>query len=226
LIVVIQLENISKRFRSGRGEVKALDNISIMIEEGSTTVISGKSGSGKTTLLNCIGGLDKPETGRVIISGIDIHALSEYALCLFQRSHLGFIFQHSNLLNYLSVFHNIAFPLELNGVDKNQIKSRVHALLDMIGLSGIENAMPNELSGGEAQRVAFARAIAHSPKLIIADEPTASLDSETGMNLVKLMFTLGKEQGCIMVIATHDKEIMNLADLKVQMRDGKILKEE
>ena len=223
---MIQLENISKRFRSGRGEVKALDKISISIVEGSTTVISGKSGSGKTTLLNCIGGLDKPETGRVIIAGIDIHALSEYALCLFQRSHLGFIFQHSNLLNYLSVFQNIAFPLELNGVEKKQIKSRVYTMLDMIGLSGLENAMPHELSGGEAQRVAFARAISHSPKLIIADEPTASLDSETGMNLVKLMFNLGKEQGCIMVIATHDKEIMNLADLRVQMRDGKIIKEE
>jgi ABC-type lipoprotein export system ATPase subunit len=226
LIIVIQVENISKRFKSGRGEVNAIDNISIMIEEGSTTVISGKSGSGKTTLLNCIGGLDKPETGRVVISGVDIHSLSEYALCLFQRSYLGFIFQHSNLLNYLSVFQNIAFPLELNRVDKGQIKSRVHELLDMTGLGGLENAMPHELSGGEAQRVAFARAIAHSPKLIIADEPTASLDSETGMNLVKLMFNLGKKQGCIMVIATHDKEIMNLADLKVQMRDGKIIKEE
>jgi ABC-type lipoprotein export system ATPase subunit len=223
---VIHLENISKKFKSGRGLVNALDGISINIEEGSTTVISGKSGSGKTTLLNCIGGLDRPETGRVIISGVDIHALSEYALCLFQRSHMGFIFQHSNLLNYLSVFQNIAFPLELNGVDKEQIKSHVDALLDMTGLSGMGNAMPNELSGGETQRVAFARAIAHLPKLIIADEPTASLDSETGMNLVKLMFALGKEQGCIMVIATHDKEIMNLADLKVQMRDGKIIKED
>lgn len=223
---MIQLENITKRFKSGRGLVKALDNISLNIEEGSTTVISGKSGSGKTTLLNCIGGLDKPETGRVVIAGVDIHALSERALCLFKRSHLGFVFQHSNLLNYLSVFQNIAFPLELNGVEKNQIKNRIHTMLDMIGLSGLDNAMPHELSGGEAQRVAFARAIAHSPKLIIADEPTASLDSETGMNLVKLMFNLGKKQGCIMVIATHDKEIMNLADFKVQMRDGKIIKEE
>jgi ABC-type lipoprotein export system ATPase subunit len=223
---VIELENISKKFKSGRGIVKALDGISIKIEAGSTTVISGKSGSGKTTLLNCIGGLDKPETGRVIIAGVDIHALKESALCLFQRSNLGFIFQHSNLLNYLSVFQNIAFPMELNKIDKKQINRRVHDLLDMTGLSGIDDAMPHELSGGEAQRVAFARAIAHSPKLIIADEPTASLDSETGMNLVKLMFRLGKEQGCIMVIATHDKEIMNLADFKIQMRDGHIIKEE
>ncbi len=223
---MIQIENISKRFKSGRGLVRALDNISISIEDGTTTVISGKSGSGKTTLLNCISGLDKPEAGRVNIAGIDIHNLSEYALCLFQRSHLGFIFQHSNLLNYLSVFQNIAFPLELNGFDKKQINSRVNELLDMTGLNGIGKAMPHELSGGEAQRVAFARAIAHSPKLIIADEPTASLDSETGMNLVKLMFNIGKEQGLIMVIATHDKEIMNLADLKVRMRDGKIIEEE
>ncbi len=223
---MIQIENISKRFKSGRGLVRALDNISFNIEDGTTAVISGKSGSGKTTLLNCISGLDKPETGRVNIAGIDIHSLSEYALSLFQRSHLGFIFQHSNLLNYLSVFQNIAFPLELNRVDKKQIKIRVNELLDLTGLSGLEKAMPNELSGGEAQRVAFARAIAYSPKLIIADEPTASLDSETGMNLVKLMFNIGKEEGLIMVIATHDKEIMNIADLKVRMRDGKIIEEE
>lgn len=223
---MILLENISKEFRSGRGYVKALDDVSFTIEMHSTTVLFGKSGSGKTTLLNCIGGLDRPETGKVTVFGIDIHSLSERELCLFQRENVGFIFQHSNLLSYLSVFRNIAFPLELNGFDKGRIKKRVHELLDVTGLRGIDKAMPDELSGGEAQRVAFARAIAHSPKLILADEPTASLDSETGMNLVRFMFEMGKEQDCIMIIATHDREVMKLADTKIPMRDGKVIKED
>ena len=209
---MILLDNVSKQFKSGRGLVRAIDDISLRIESSSTLVLFGKSGSGKTTLLNCIGGLDKPETGKVTLFDIDIHALSEKTLCLFQRSNIGFIFQHSNLLTYLSVFQNIAFPLELNGFDKEQIKKRVNELLDIIGLRGIDKAMSDELSGGEAQRVALARAIAHSPKLILADEPTASLDTE-----------MGKEHGCTMIIATHDKEVMGLADIKIQMRDGKIL---
>jgi ABC-type lipoprotein export system ATPase subunit len=223
---VILLENISKDFRSGRGLVRALDNISLKVERGITVVLFGKSGSGKTTLLNCIGGLDSPETGRISVFGVDLHALSEKKLCLFQRTNIGFIFQHNNLLNYLSVFQNVAFPLELNCIDKRQIKKRVHELLDITGLRGIDRAMPDELSGGEAQRVAFARAIANSPELILADEPTASLDSETGKELVRFMFDMGKEQGCTMLIATHDREVMNLADMKVQMKDGHIIEEE
>jgi ABC-type lipoprotein export system ATPase subunit len=223
---VISLTNISKQFRSGRGQVRALDDISLRLESRSTTVLFGKSGSGKTTLLNCIGGLDRPETGRVALFDVDIHALSEKRLSLFQRSNIGFLFQHSNLLNYLSVYHNIAFPLELNGFNKVQIRKLVHELLDITGLKGIDKAMPDELSGGEAQRVAFARAIAHSPKLILADEPTASLDTETGKELVRFMFDLVREQGCTMIIATHDKEVMSLAGMKVQMRDGKIIEEE
>ena len=220
---MILLENISKEFRSGRGMVRALDDISLKVEEGRSVVLFGKSGSGKTTLLNCTGGLDKPETGRVTLFDTDINALSEKSLCLFQRSNIGFVFQHSNLLNYLSVFQNIAFPLELNGFEKGDIKGRVHELLDITGLSGIDKAMPDELSGGEAQRVAFARAIAHSPKLILADEPTASLDTETGKDLVRFMFDTGREEGCIMIIATHDKEVMDLADMKIQLKDGKII---
>jgi len=219
---MVLLENISKQFKSGRGVVSALDDISLDIENSSSVVLFGKSGSGKTTLLNCIGGLDKPDTGKVILFDNDINALPEKSLCLFQRSNIGFIFQHSNLLNYLSVFQNIAFPLELNGYDKGKIERRVHELLEITGLTGLDKAMPDELSGGEAQRVAFSRAIAHSPKLVLADEPTASLDTETGKDLVRFMFDMGREQGCIMIIATHDKEVMDLADIRIQMKDGKI----
>ena len=225
LKTVIHLENISKQFKSGRGVVNAVNNLTLKIEDRSTLVLFGKSGSGKTTLLNCIGGLDRPDNGKISISGIDINALDEKSLSLFQRSRLGFIFQHSNLLNYLTVFQNIAFPLELNGFDKGKIKKRVHELLDITDLKGIDKAMPFELSGGEAQRVAFARAVAHKPDLILADEPTASLDTETGKELISFMFDTGKKADCIMIIATHDKEVMGLADIKVQMKDGKIVSE-
>lgn len=219
---MIRLKNISKEFQSGRGLVKAIDDLSLRIENRSTVVLFGKSGSGKTTLLNCIGGLDKPETGEITIFDVALNTLSEKSLCLFQRTNIGFVFQYSNLLNYLSVFQNIGFPLELNGWNKSRIQRRVHELLELIGLKGLDNAMPDELSGGEAQRVAFARAIAHSPKLVLADEPTASLDSETGKDLVRLMLDMSREKECIIIIATHDREVMDLADIKIQLRDGKI----
>jgi ABC-type lipoprotein export system ATPase subunit len=221
---LILLKNISKEFQSGRGLVKAVNDVSLRIDGRSTVVLFGKSGSGKTTLLNCIGGLDKPETGSITIFNVDLNTLSEKSLCLFQRANIGFVFQHSNLLNYLSVFQNIAFPLELNGFDNNRIKRRVHGLLDLIGLKGLDKAMPDELSGGEAQRVAFARAIAHSPKLVLADEPTASLDSETGKDLVRLMFDINREKECIIIIATHDREVMDLSGIRIQLRDGSIVR--
>ena len=222
---MILLENISKEFRSGRGIVRAIDNISLSIKENSSLTLYGKSGSGKTTLLNCIGGLDRPDNGKVTFHDVDIHSLDEKSLCLFQRHNIGFIFQHSNLLSYLSVYQNIAFPLEINNFDKKVIKNRVYELLDIIDLKGAGKAMPDELSGGEAQRVAFARAIAHSPRAVIADEPTASLDSETGKNLVSFMFDMGKVQECTMIIATHDGEIIDLAQERVELRDGKIFME-
>ncbi len=222
---MIEVENISKQFRSGRGLVNALDDVTLRLTSSSNAVVFGKSGSGKTTLLNCTGGLDRPDKGRVSFFGVDLHSLDEKSLCLFQRRNTGFLFQNSNLLTYLSVFQNVAFPLELNGYDSKNIKKRVSELLDITGLNGFDKAMPDELSGGEAQRVAFARSIAHSPRVILADEPTASLDSETGIELVRFMFQTGSEQECIMIIATHDKDIMRLADVKVEMRDGKIIEE-
>lgn len=219
---MINVEKISKEFRSGRGLVNAVCNLSLTVPRGSILSVKGKSGSGKTTLLNCIGGLDRPEKGKVLISGTDIHSLSEKKLCLFQRKNMGFVFQHSNLLSYLSVFRNIAFPLELNGFNKKDIIMRVSGLLEMTGLKGFEKAMPEELSGGESQRVAFMRAIAHSPGVVLADEPTASLDSETGKELARLMTETGRNRKCSVVIATHDSNIANFADMKINMTDGKI----
>lgn len=223
---MIRVQGISKEYLSGRGKVQALTDISFTIENNNTVAVFGKSGSGKTTLLNCLGGLEKPEKGKIICFGVEIHSLSEKALCLFQRQNIGFVFQHSNLLSYLTVYQNIAFPLSLNNFDKRTISKRVHELLEKVGLAETGPALPYELSGGEIQRVSVARAMAHMPQMLLADEPTASLDTDTGRDLVQLMFNMGREHGCTMIIATHDQEIINLADAFLPLRDGRIEKEE
>jgi len=220
---MIQIENISKAFRSGRGHVRALSDVSFTLGKGKSAAIIGKSGSGKTTMLNCIGGLERPERGTVICFGANICSLSTKNLSLFQRKNFGFVFQHGNLLSYLNVFENIAFPLSLNGIDGHRKQSRVKELLEKVGLSNAASALPHELSGGEIQRVSVARAIAHLPRLLLADEPTASLDTITGKKLVELMFEMGRDQECTMIISTHDPEISELADQIIQIKDGKII---
>ena len=219
---MIKVNGIFKEFQSGRGRVQVLKNISFVVESAKTAVIIGKSGSGKTTLLNCIGGLERPDRGSISCYGVDFRMLSVNAMSLFLRKNVGFVFQHSNLFSYLTVFENIAFPLSLIGFKETEKRQRVFQLLEKIGLPKLESALPHELSGGEAQRIAFARAIAHSPKMLIADEPTASLDSVTGKRLVELMFEISRKQGCALVIATHDTEISNQADVSIKIRDGKI----
>jgi len=223
---VIRIQGISKEYRSGRGRVQAITDVSFTIENNNTVAVFGKSGSGKTTLLNCLGGIEQPEKGKITCFGVEIHSLSEKALCLFQRRNIGFVFQHGNLLSYLTVYQNIAFPLALNNFDKKAISNRVNELLEKIGLAETGPALPHELSGGEVQRVSVARAMAHTPQMLLADEPTASLDTDTGRDLVQLMFSIGREHGCTMVIATHDPEVINLADASLPLRDGRIEKED
>ncbi|MFZ2631178.1 MAG: ABC transporter ATP-binding protein [Desulfosalsimonadaceae bacterium] len=219
---MIQLSGIFKTFRSGRGMVAALKDISFSVEKGNSLILAGKSGSGKTTLLNCIGGLEKPEKGRVVCAGEEIHSLSGKALSRFQRTRIGFVFQSGNLVSYLNVRENIEFPMALNEIAGERRKRRVAELLDAVGLGGAGSAMPFELSAGETQRVAFARAIIHSPSILLADEPTANLDSENGRQLINLMFSLSRESGCTMVVATHDAEIIHSAPHKILLKDGQI----
>ncbi len=219
---MIQVQHLTQTFASGRGRLQALSDISFSMKPGSAAAIIGKSGSGKTTLLNCIGGLLRPEQGRVTCFGIPIHELGGKALSLFQRKRLGFIFQHGNLLSYYTVADNMALPLILNGVGKRKREHRVAYLLERIGLPGVNNALPGELSGGEAQRVAAARAIAHSPQLILADEPTASLDSETGKDLAALLFEMVKAEKSTLILSTHDPELLHAADPVFTIRDGRI----
>jgi ABC-type lipoprotein export system ATPase subunit len=222
---MIAVEHLSKSFKSGRGLVQALSDVSFSAGPGVSTAFIGKSGSGKTTLLNCIGGLLRPDAGTVKCFGAQINQMSGKELALFQRKKLGFIFQYGNLLSYYTVYDNIALPLVLNGVDKRQRERRVEQLLGRTGMKGMERALPGELSGGEAQRVAAARAIAHSPGLLLADEPTASLDSETGKNLMELLFEMAREQNCTLLLSTHDPELLHLCDQSFQMRDGELLSE-
>jgi len=219
---MITVDCISKSFNSGRGRLKALSEVSFSAEAGSATAIVGKSGSGKTTLLNCMGGLLRPDEGRVTCFGVEISRLGGKALSLFQRRNLGFIFQYGNLISCYSVFDNIAFPLVLAGVKRIERERRVAYLVERIGLHGAEGALPGELSGGEAQRVAAARAVAHSPGMLLADEPTASLDSETGRKLISLLLEITKEQKCALVLSTHDRELIGLCDRSIHIRDGRL----
>jgi putative ABC transport system ATP-binding protein len=220
---MIQAANISKHFGSASKKVQVLSDISFRLEKGKTLTIIGKSGSGKSTLLNCLGGLDLPDKGQINCFGIDINRLCEKKRSLFQREKLGFIFQSNNLLSYLTVFENIVFPLVLNGFEKKKREKRVAQLLEMLKLDHLACAMPNELSGGQAQRVAFARAIAHTPQMLLADEPTASLDTQTGLNLIEFMTRVGIEHNITIIVSTHDNEIIKYADKTLYLHDGKII---
>ena len=218
---MIDVSGLWKTFRSGRGTVAALKDVSFFLGKGEVLVIAGKSGSGKTTLMNCIGGLEKPEKGRIVCDGTDIHSLKGSALSRFQRSRLGFVFQSGNLLSYLTVCENIEFPLSLNEIPSARRKIRVEELLDAVGLKGMGPAMPFELSAGETQRVAFARAMAHGPAILLADEPTANLDHAHGGPLLDLMTGLARETGTAFLIASHDPAVIGRADEVFRLEDGR-----
>ena len=212
----------SKKYTSGRGHITALADITFNVEKGQSSVLAGKSGSGKTTLLNCIGALERPDSGRILCNGRDICTLGQRERALFQRREIGFVFQAANLLPWLTVGENLQFPLELNGIRGKEQEQRIEELLATFDLSGYDKAMPGELSGGETQRIAFARAIAHKPFLLLADEPTASLDSATGNQLIQLMLSLCAEQRTTLIIATHDAELIAMTDHKIYLKDGRM----
>ncbi len=223
---MVQSQGVSKIYRSGRRQVGALCDVSFTVEEGSALAVVGKSGSGKTTLLNCIGGLERPDQGQITCLGQDIHALSRRSLSLFQRQHLGFVFQFGNLLSYLTVHENVGFPLALNGIARQERDKRVLGLLERVGMRDSQQALPRELSGGEVQRISFARAVAHAPQILLADEPTASLDSATAHDLIQLMLEVMQEQASSLIVSTHDPVVIDLADNILHLRDGRVVVEE
>ncbi len=222
---MIRLSHIYKTFQSGRGRVEAITDISLSIPTGKFAAVVGKSGSGKSTLLNCIGGLESPDRGEIFCFDTPLHRLGAAQLGRFQRSQLGFVFQRGNLLSYLTVAENIGLPLILNGTVGKQRQDRIAALLDAIGLKPAAKAMPHELSGGETQRVSLARAIAHQPKLLLVDEPTASLDTATGCGIVEMMRRLAVDRDCTIIMATHDNDIIHLTDAVIQLEDGRVAEE-
>ena len=202
--------------------VKAVDHVSIEIERGEFTAIVGPSGSGKTTLLHLIGGLDNPTSGSVNLSGTNIAAMSGTALSDFRRDHIGFIFQAYNLIPVFSAEENIEYIMLLQGVGAVERKRRVSEMLSQVGLEGLGDRRPNKLSGGQQQRVAIARAMVSRPEIILADEPTANLDSKTGIALLDLMKELNESHGMTFVFSTHDEKIMRRASRLIHMQDGKI----
>lgn len=219
---MIQVQAVSKKYTSGRGHINALTDVTICVDKGQSAVLAGKSGSGKTTLLNCIGALEKPDSGQIFCNGLNICALSQRQCALFQRREIGFVFQTGNLFPWLTVAENLQFPLELNNIFGNEQKQRACELLALVDLAGYDKALPGELSGGETQRISFARAIAHKPSLLLADEPTASLDSATGTHLIHLMLSLCVSQSTTLIIATHDNELIEMTDKRYFLKDGRL----
>jgi putative ABC transport system ATP-binding protein len=216
------LKNVHKIYQLDSVGVPALSDINLDIRSNCFTVISGPSGSGKTTLLNLIGCIDRPDQGEVIVAGQTIGQLSDDALSDFRARHLGFIFQNFNLLSVLSAYENVEYPLRLTQMPAAQRRARVLALLDAVGLADKANNRPGQLSGGQRQRVAIARALAPAPKLVLADEPTANLDSQTGAAIIALMRQMQREHQVSFVFSSHDPQVQAQADDAVFIRDGRI----
>lgn len=223
---VIETRDLLRKFGADETEVIALDHVSVDIEEGEFTAIIGPSGSGKTTLLHLIGGLDEPDSGAVYLSGTNIAQMSGNELSDFRRDHIGFIFQAYNLIPVLSAEENIEYIMLLQGVPAAKRKARVQEMLAMVGLEGLGDRRPAHLSGGQQQRVAVARAMASNPDIILADEPTANLDSKTGISLLDVMRELNEQQNMTFVFSTHDQKIMDRATRLIHLRDGAVEKDE
>jgi putative ABC transport system ATP-binding protein len=217
------IEHVSKYFPSGGGQVKAVDDVSFTLPRGKLVVLQGPSGCGKSTLLNLLGTLDKPDSGAIIVDGVDVTRVSGGREVEYRRRKVGFVFQMFNLMPHLSAEENVTLPMELAGAKNRNLRARAQALLGRVGLPEDRWVRrPLKLSGGEQQRVAIARALANDPPLILADEPTANLDSKTGALIVQLLRDLADENRTVL-IATHDDAIARQADVVFEMRDGQMV---
>jgi putative ABC transport system ATP-binding protein len=217
---LIRLSDVSKSYRMGRAEVTALHQVSLSIRPGEFTALMGPSGSGKSTMLNICGLVDHPDKGKVELDGREMGLLSEQELTLVRREKIGFVFQGFNLVPVMTTFENVEYPLFLSGVPPRKRREQVLEMLDKVGLAELEHRRPDELSGGQRQRVAIARALVKQPKLVIADEPTANLDSATANQIVEVMHDLGRVIGTTFLIATHDPRLTGLCDRVINMNDG------
>lgn len=219
---VVEIKNVIKDYPQGQITVHALRGLDLSISQGEFTALCGPSGSGKTTILNLVGALDKPTRGTILLEGKNLNSLSRRALSHIRRDRIGFVFQAYNLVPVLTAFENAEIVLSLQGVPNAERKKRVMALLAEVGLQGLEHRRPDQLSGGQQQRVAIARAIAARPAVVLADEPTANVDSETAERLLNLMEKLNQEHGTTFVFSTHDPRVMERANRVVRIVDGRV----
>jgi putative ABC transport system ATP-binding protein len=220
--MAVLASHVQKVYDVGEAKVEALSDVDLQAKKGEFVGVSGPSGSGKTTLLNIIGGLDKPTGGKILVFGEELNAKREDFLASFRCRNIGFVFQSYNLVSTLTVAENVAFPMEWTQKSGEHIKKRVHELLNIFGLQHRADHFPSQLSGGEQQRVAFARALANDPSLLLVDEPTGNLDVKTSQNIIETLRGL-KSEGKTIIVATHDERILQLADQKLHLEEGKLV---
>jgi putative ABC transport system ATP-binding protein len=215
---MLSVNRLSKHY--GVQQAPLFQDLALTVDSGEVVALLGASGSGKTTLLNLVSGIDAPDSGRVEVDGVTVHQLGEPQRTLFRRHEIGFVFQFFNLIPTLTVGENIALPLELIGLSPGEITTRVETLLDGVGLDGKADRYPETLSGGEQQRTAVARALAHRPKLLLADEPTGNLDARTGESVIRLLNGLARDQGASLLIVTHSDAVAGVADRVLHLESG------
>jgi putative ABC transport system ATP-binding protein len=224
--IIIRTEGVNRKFPSGREVVHALKDVTISIESGTLTILRGRSGSGKTTLINILGALDKPNTGKVYFNGNEITGMPEPRRDVLRQKEIGFVFQSIALISMMSAYENVEFALRVAGYNASERKQRAEECLEFVGLHKRMHHRPHELSGGEQQRVAIARAISHKPRVVFADEPTAELDTHTGLQVVKVFKSLVEREGLTIVMSTHDPSMMDIADCVFTLEDGEIIDEQ
>ena len=223
---MVELKKVERVFQSGGSEVKAVSGVTLKINEGTFAAIVGKSGSGKSTLLGLLGALDRPSSGEIIVDGKHVESLSDGELIRYRRSTIGYVFQSYNLVPDLTAIENVMLPMEFSGIDKSKRRNRAAELLNQVGINGDkQQPRPNRLSGGEQQRVSIARALANSPKIILADEPTGNLDSNNGKLIFDLLHGLSRNQGKTIIVVTHDLSIAGKTDKVFTLSDGHIAKD-
>lgn len=220
---LIRLERVSKTYAEAGRDRVVLHDVTMTFTRGELVVLLGKSGSGKSTLLNLVSGIDLPTSGEVWVEGRALNRLSERERTLFRRRSIGFVFQFFNLVPTLTVLENVLLPLELNGLVGPAALERAHAMLDAVGLRDRGASYPDRLSGGEQQRVAIARALVHDPAIVLADEPTGNLDSETGQQVLALLDQLTRQAGKTMLMVTHSPEVVGVADRVLRLREGRLV---
>ncbi|GGU06788.1 ATP-binding cassette domain-containing protein [Streptomyces sp. QHH-9511] len=220
---MVRVENLHRSYGTGAAAVHALRGVSFDIPRGELVALKGRSGSGKTTLLNLVGGLDSPDDGRITIDGTDLAELGENRLLELRRDRIGFIFQSFGLIPILTAAENVGVPMRLRKADPEEREERVALLLALVGLADHAAQRPGELSGGQQQRVAIARALANKPALLIADEPTGQLDAETGLAVMELLRAVVRSEGVTALVATHDAQLLGLADRVLELSDGEII---